>query len=58
MKLIIIDFIISQLSSLSFFMSIEFDFIVSDDFAIDVENKNRRIKQENARTMIKKEKKA
>ena len=57
MKIIITDFIISQLSSISFFMSIEFDFNVFNDFAIDIENKNRRIKQKKTRAIIKKEKK-
>ena len=45
MKVIMTDLIISQLSSILFFMSIKFNFNVFDDFAIDVENKDRRIKQ-------------
>ena len=44
MKLTIINFIILQLSSLSFFMLIKFDFIVFDGFATNVENKNQYIK--------------
>ena len=40
MKIIMTDLIVSQLSSISFLMLIEFDFNISDDFTIDVENKN------------------
>ena len=35
MKVIMIDLIISQLSLISFFMSIKFNFNVFDDFAIN-----------------------
>ena len=57
MKIIMTDLIVSQLSSISFLMLIEFDFNISDDFTIDVENKNWRIKQKKTRTIIKKKRK-
>ena len=57
MKVIMTDFIVLQLLSILFFMSIEFDFNVFNDFAINIENKNRRIKQRKTQTIIKKRKK-